>query len=389
MKKTRKISLILLILLLISTFTGCDVSENNIEDKIENNIENKVEGIENKAEEKIENITGDKENFESVQGNLEVHFIDVGQADCSLLISDDDTMLIDGGNVSDGSLIITYLTRLGIDELDYVVCTHAHEDHVGGLSAPLHKFEVDTVYAPKTSSDTKAYKNFREKALNADEYKNPRVGETIELGDCKITFLAPVTEDYEDLNNTSIVLKAQFGATSFLFTGDAERDSEIDMIENGADLKADVLKVGHHGSETSSSYRFLNEVMPKYAVISVGKDNSYGHPNEAVLSRFSDLGATVYRTDEMGDIIATSDGKNITFKTGTKPQKNVQTKPVVPQQTVQKTENVESEYIGNKNSEIFHRTTCSSLPKESNRVYFSSRATAISENFRPCKNCNP
>lgn len=312
-----------------------------------------------------------------VSGEFQVHYIDVGQADCSLLICGDDAMLIDGGNADDSSLVVTYLRKLGIEKLDYMVCTHAHEDHVGGLSGPLNTVTVENVYAPETEADSKVYNNFKKSALkNAGEIKNPKYGEIIELGDAKITFLAPVREDYEDLNNTSIILKAEFGETSFLFTGDAERDAEYDLMETGADIRVDVLKVGHHGSGSSTSYRFLNEVMPRYAVIQVGKDNSYGHPHDEVLSRLRDAEVEVFRTDENGDIIATSDGKNITFET----KKSV---------SVATDTEKEYDYIGNKNSKTFHKSTCNALPTEKNRVYFSKREDAVNGGFKPCGNCKP
>lgn len=321
------------------------------------------------------------ESAEEVSGDFAVHYIDVGQADSSLIICGDATMLIDGGNAEDSSLVVTYLNKLGITHLDYMVCTHAHEDHVGGLSGPLNTVTVGTVYAPYTESDIKAYTSFKKAALKqVSEIKVPDVGETIELGESKIVFLGPVTENYEDLNDTSIVLKAKFGETAFLFTGDATREAEADIINSGADLSADVFKVGHHGSESSNSYAFLREIMPEYAVISVGAGNSYGHPHDEVLSRLEDADVTVYRTDLQGDIIATSDGKNITFKT-VKHKNSVQ-------QTVQTTVS-EDGYIGNKNSKKFHLPVCNALPAEKNRVYFENREEAIQASYEPCGGCKP
>lgn len=246
-----------------------------------------------------------------------VHFIDVGQADASLVICDGKTMLIDGGNRADSSLIATYLKKQNIDFLDYVICTHAHEDHVGGLSGALATVKAGCVYAPKTTSDSKAYTNFTQKVREQGlTIQHPSPGTTLSLGSSNVMFLGPITEDTDELNNTSIVLKITYGSTSFLFTGDAERDEEQDIINAGYDLSADVLKVGHHGSHSSTSYVFLREVMPKYAIISVGKDNSYGHPTDEVLSRLHDADATVYRTDILGDIIVTSDGSTVTVGSG-------------------------------------------------------------------------
>ena len=251
-----------------------------------------------------------------VNSNFEVHFIDVGQADSALIECDGETMMIDGGNVADSNLVAAYLKKEDVTELNYVVCSHAHEDHVGGLSGALSVTKADNIYAPKTEANTKAYKNFKKKAEEQNvEIKHPNVGDEIQLGSSTVEFLGPVDENGKDLNSTSIVLKITYGNTSFLFTGDAESDEEEEILNSGADLKSTVLKVGHHGSRTSTSYPFLREVMPQYAVISVEKGNSYGHPNEETLSKLSDAGVEVYRTDESGDIVMTSDGNSINIVT--------------------------------------------------------------------------
>ena len=246
--------------------------------------------------------------------NFEVHFIDVGQADSALIECDGETMMIDGGNVADSNVVAAYLKKEDVTELNYVVCSHAHEDHVGGLSGALSVTKADNIYAPKTKANTKAYKNFKKKAEEQNvEIKHPNVGDEIQLGSSTVEFLGPVDENGKDLNSTSIVLKITYGNTSFLFTSDAESDEEEEILNSGADLKSTVLKVGHHGSTTS--YPFLREVMPQYAVISVEKGNSYGHPNEDTLSKLSDAGVEVYRTDESGDIVMTSDGNSINIVT--------------------------------------------------------------------------
>lgn len=248
--------------------------------------------------------------------NFEVHFIDVGQADSALIECDGETMMIDGGNVADSNVVAAYLKKEDVTELNYVVCSHAHEDHVGGLSGALSVTKADNIYAPKTETNTKAYKNFKKKAEEQNvEIKHPNIGDEIQLGSSTVEFLGPVDENGKDLNSTSIVLKITYGNTSFLFTGDAESDEEEEILNSGADLKSTVLKVGHHGSRTSTSYPFLREVMPQYAVISVEKGNSYGHPNEDTLSKLSDAGVEVYRTDESGDIVMTSDGNSINIVT--------------------------------------------------------------------------
>ncbi len=247
-----------------------------------------------------------------VGSNMSVKFIDVGQADSTLITADGQSMLIDGGNVADSDIIASVLKKNDIDRLDYVVCTHAHEDHVGGLSGALSVASVDTVYAPITGADTKAYTNFVEKVSEQGlELTHPVADMHIPFGNGTVTFLGPVHEQYDDINNTSIVLRIDYGSTSFLFMGDAERESEQDILNEGYNLKADVLKVGHHGSASSTTYPFLREVMPQYAVISCGKDNSYGHPDPHTVSRLTDAGAQVLRTDIEGDIEMVSDGSSI------------------------------------------------------------------------------
>lgn len=243
--------------------------------------------------------------------DFSVVFLDVGQADAALVLCEGEAMLIDGGNVADSDIIYTVLEKREITHLDYVVCTHAHEDHVGGLSAALHACTVGTVYSPVTEYDSECFRTFaRTAAEQGAELTVPAVGDSFRLGSARVDILACDPEAAET-NNSSIVLKVVYGETSFLFTGDAEYEVEETLLESGADLSATVLKVGHHGSDTSTSYRFLNEVMPQYAVISVGKKNSYGHPSETVLSRLQDADATILRTDELGDIVLTSDGETV------------------------------------------------------------------------------
>lgn len=246
---------------------------------------------------------------------LQIHYIDVGQADAALILCDGEAMLIDGGNKADSSLLYTYLKNHDIDHLNYVIGTHAHEDHIGGLAGALHYAAADTVLSPVTDYDSEAFRDFRKTVEGQGlSITVPKVGDTFTLGAAAVTILHcdPMNENP---NNTGIVLRVDYGETSFLFTGDAERETEEIILDSGLDVRSTVLKVGHHGSDTSTSYRFLYEVQPKYAVISVGADNSYGHPNESVTSRLRDADVTVYRTDEMGDIVCTSDGKAVTFET--------------------------------------------------------------------------
>ena len=257
----------------------------------------------------------DETKVNEVNSELKVHFIDVGQAD-SILIqqSDGSAMLIDAGNNADADLVVNYLKDQGIDKLDYVIGTHPHEDHIGGLDAVINTFNIGKVIMPKVSHNTKTF----EDVLTAIKNKNLKVtspvpGQSYKLGDAIFTILAPNSDSYDSLNNHSVVIKLDFGETSFLFTGDAEKESENEMLAKDYNLKADVLKVGHHGSTTSSYSAFVKAVAPKYSVISVGKDNSYGHPDSIILNRLKTMNVEILRTDILGTIVFTSDGTSLTY----------------------------------------------------------------------------
>ena len=324
----------------------------------------------------------------SIESNFAIHFIDVGQADATLIICKDKTMLIDGGNAEDSDLIYSYLKKQNITHLDYVVCTHAHEDHVGGLSGALTAATASHVLSPVTSYDSRAFESFVTKAHERGcELEIPKAGDQFSLGDAKVYVLGPVKQ-YDDTNDTSIVLRIVYGSTSFLFTGDMESGAEKDLIESGAMLRSTVLKVGHHGSTTSTSYQFLKAVAPQYGIISVGQNNQYQHPNEDVLSRLRDADVTLYRTDMQGDIICTSNGKTVSFFT--EKENNLPTNPTESEKTTSSDSAVtEYAYIGNINSKTLHKSDCSYLPDEKNRIYFTSREEAFGAGYVACGRCNP
>ena len=307
--------------------------------------------------------------------SLSVHYIDVGQADCALLECGGQYMIIDGGNVDDSDLVVTYLQDQGVEQLHTVVCTHAHEDHVGGLAAVLAVYPTEQILSPTRTYSSACFDDFLYYADQQDiAITIPDPGDSFYLGNAEVTVLGPV-KSYADPNNTSIVVKVEFGDTSFLFTGDMEKDAETDMLDYGMDVSADVLKVGHHGSSTSTGYRFLYEVDPEYAVISVGTDNTYGHPHRETIAILGDAGVPMLRTDELGTILAVTDGSEITF---TWEKQSAQPGDIEP---------ADATYIGNRNSKKFHLPTCNGLPAENNRVIFDSYSEAIDEGYTPCGNC--
>lgn len=246
---------------------------------------------------------------------LEVHFLDVGQGDCAVVLFDGQSMIIDGGPRGSSQLVYSYVhdTR-HLAHVDYVISTHPHLDHVGGLASVLNAAPVDLILTPVTEWNSKAFNSMLKYAeLQGTPLVVPREGDTLQLGGALITILHywPEAVQQGRTNDSTIVLRIDYGATSFLFTGDAEDWSEYMMIDAVANLKADVLKASHHGSGTASTGEFLQGVQPEYAVISIEKNNEYGHPHKNVLDRLNTIGATVLRTDQLGTIIIGSNGESI------------------------------------------------------------------------------
>jgi competence protein ComEC len=252
----------------------------------------------------------------TLKGNLIIHFIDVGQGASQLIISPNGkTILIDAGNNNKEKTIVAYLKKEKIKKIDILIGTHPDADHIGGLDAVIDNFDIVKIYMPKVQSNTETFKDVlaavQKKGLKVTTAKSGLSLEW-ETG-IKVEMIAPVGT-YDDTNDMSAVIHLTYGSNTFLFTGDAETKSEADIIKSGVNLKSDVLMVGHHGSKSSTSQKFLDAVNPKYAVIQVGKDNNYGHPTAEVLKKLNDKAIKIYRNDEQGNIIFTSNGKDITVK---------------------------------------------------------------------------
>jgi len=323
-------------------------------------------------------------------GPVTVHYINVGQGDSILIQQDGHNMLIDAGTNAVESAVVNYLKSKGITRLDYVIGTHPHEDHIGGLDKVIDNFTVDKFIMPKVTHTTQTFKDVITAAQNKGlKITVPTVGDKYSLGVADFTILAPNNSSYSNLNNYSVVIKLKFGNRSFIFTGDAESLSEGEILAKQLDITGDVLKLGHHGSKTSTTQSFLNKVNPKYAVVSCGKNNSYKHPHQETLNKLKAKNIKVYRTDEAGTIIATSNGSSLSFnaKQGSyiggdyvapkpKPKPDPKPDPKPVEQTV---------YI-TKTGKKFHRNGCRSLSKSKISI---SRSNAIKKGYSPCSVCKP
>ncbi len=347
------ISLLLLAAMLLSSLFGCNILSENSEN----------------------NIDIDKTGYDLI-----LHFIDVGQGDCTLVESNGHFALIDAGEYSERNKVISYLSEAGVTSLDYIIATHPHSDHVGSLAEVIHNFDTTALIctnAPSTSSWEYVMDAADERGV---PYEIPSPFEVYQLGSATITVLSP-SEDavYSSLNDYSIVTMIEYGNTSALLTGDAERVVEKELVKGDFDLSANILKCGHHGSSTSSCSQFLDAVSPDAAVISCGKNNDYGHPHEETISALKYRNIPVWRTDISGTIIATTDGEQFSFTTATE------------NTTIKENTTPDTTYIGNKNSKVFHLPTCESASKmkENNKIGFSTYKDAIDAGYKACGSCNP
>ena len=247
--------------------------------------------------------------------NLHVTFLDVGQGNCTLIESDGHYMLIDGGDGSHSSFVVSYLSQYGIASLDYVIISHYDADHLSGVIGVLYNYPVGTLLSPDYETDTKIYNSYINcTTTQGIEPVHPVIGNTFALGNSSFTVVSPDNYQYDDENNRSIGIRINDDNHSFLVLGDAEKESETDMIADNVYVKSDVYMVSHHGSSSSSSAKFLKAVNPDYAVISVGADNKYGHPTDITLARLASDNITIFRTDQEGTIHAYSTPDGIVWQ---------------------------------------------------------------------------
>lgn len=294
MRKSKKISIVSMLLLIIMLVIGQYVYTTDQHKQLEENKETSAGNAEDPL--------------------MKVHFIDVGQADCILIEHNEKYMLVDGGNNADKDVILDYLNNLGVKEFEAIIMTHPHEDHIGSIDSVILEYKVKKIYAPKKEHTSKTYEDVLNAVMETgNSLYAPKPGESFSFGAVTVTFLAPGRDYDNNLNNWSIGIKVSNGKHSFVMCGDAEKEAEEDMLATKIDLSADVLKLSHHGSNTSSTKEFVKAVNPSYAVITVGKDNSYGHPSKSTLKMLKDNKIPYFRTDEQGTIVITSDGEKLTY----------------------------------------------------------------------------
>ncbi|WP_252246865.1 ComEC/Rec2 family competence protein [Clostridium sp. ZBS4] len=312
---------------------------------------------------------------ETSLGEMKIHYIDVGQGDSELIQVDGKNILIDAGN--NDSMAYNYLKKLGIKKLDYVMATHPHSDHIGGMAQIINEFDIGEFYAPKVNHTTKTFENMM-KALQSKgiKFTAPTVGDTLTISNATLQFLAPNSSKYEDMNNYSIACKLKYGNTSYVFMGDAESLSEGEILAKQLDISADVLKLGHHGSHSSTSQAFLEKVNPRYAIVSCGKGNDYGHPHQETIDKLNKKGIEILRTDVSGTIISTSDGNNINFNVNASGTSN---------NTPETKTKSNSVWVANKTSKVYHSSKECSNMKAPTQI---SLEDAQAKGLKPCSKCN-
>ena len=360
--------------------------------------DNMIIETESKEQDNTESELTPETGIKTAENLFWVHFIDCGNADSALIQADGHYMLIDAGNKDDSRLIFSTLQSYSIEKIDIIIATHPHEDHIGGIPAALTVAPADMTLSPTEYDDSEHFKDYWKYAmLRGTKITIPQIGDVFNLGTATVEILG-LNAGGDDENDSSIVCKVAYGDTSFLFTGDATTVAEQAILDTGMDLTATVLKVGHHGSDTSTGEEFLNKVNPHAAVISVGMNNEYGHPSESVLNRLKERGIKTFRTDLNGDIIIESDGKDWSVKCEKEASEEEIWKGRVFYQADEnmsengRNENVVRDYVANKRSFKLHFPECESLTnmKEENKLYLTgTREELINQGFEPCGGCRP
>ncbi len=323
------------------------------------------------------------------QENLQIYFLDVGQGDSSIIItSDDRVVMIDSG--PDESLILNHLQNLGISQIDLLIATHAHADHISGMDKIIAKYKPKAFIDPGIPHTTATYQRMITAIdkYNINYYEG--ISRKINLGSLTLTILPPANPLIKgsELNNNSVVVRLDFKDFSCLFTGDIEKEREGQLLaESRNNLNVDILKVGHHGSSSSSSPLFIKSVGSKITVICCGQGNKYGHPHQETISLLQSLGIEIYRTDLNGTILIKTDG--IDYQIFTE-KESIRAPPVVKTET-KTTETQEYKYAASKKSEVFHYIDCSYVKKikPEDLILFKTREEAIASGRRPCKKCKP
>ena len=389
-----KLYSLILSLCLMFNITGCtpatDIEPSTQGEIVSSVTENETQEPSNPREDlEVEVAPGVTSNY----GLMRVHFIDVGQADSAFIeLGNGQTMLIDAGRSGNASTIVNYIKGLQYENIDYVVASHPHDDHIGGMATVLDSFNIGKMYMPKQAHTITAFTNMLDVIDNKNiELYTAKAGTSIlSSGIIDIDVLAPFADSDSNLNNVSAVVRITYGKTVMLFTGDAEHVIENQLLNSGID--ADVLKVGHHGAGSASSSSFIKAVSPEVAVISVGEGNSYGHPHADTLAILNDVGAKIYRTDEQGTIVLTADqNKKITVdKKASTVKENAP--PVVIQTPSDKVQDEPS--VSDNQSQVVYRTRTGKKYHRSGCSYLKSKIeTTVSEaqsmGLGPCSRCNP
>lgn len=371
--------LAVLFFILISASACTNSSTIDSTDRTEEHKQEVVSEKETKQEQ-VKEIEDEPDGLEDkeVDGQLKVHYINVGQGDSTFIeLPNEQNVLIDGATRSNGQTVLDYLDDLKVERIDYLIATHPHEDHIGGLVNVVKEFDIGKIYMPDKAHTTIVFEDLllaiQEKGYSITKAK---AGDIIfEEDGLSMNILAPSEVSGSNLNNYSVANRLIFGNTAFVFTGDAEQKSEKNMVESGYELEADVLKVGHHGGDTSSISSFLSAVNPDYGVISAGEDNQYGHPHANVMNRLADHGIKTFRTDQDGTIIATSDGETIDFN---------QKPTVIAKNPATTSEQVEV-YRTDTGSK-YHRSDCHTLKHSKVAIPLNE---AKEEGLEACGICKP